>query len=382
VVVISYEIKKLVDELLTTWESELKPRIDGNQRSTAEAKQAIDRVQDRLDQLEVNYQKRSLATGRSIADHSSETKQFISWCRKGVLPAESKVLALRDETLGGVLAPPDYIAEVVKGVVQFSPIRSIATVKPTTRTSVQYPKRTGNFAAVWTAETATRNETTGRLYGLDEIPTHEAYARVIISNWDLEDSVVDLESDIRNAMAEQFGVSEGAAFVSGTGVGKPEGFLTNSDVIASPVLNGGAAFTNADAVIKLPFSVKEQYWPNGRYVLNRQTLRDLRVLKDTAGNYLWQPSADGVHGVSSGLPTTLNGYPYSIATDMPTAASNALTVAFGDFQRSYWIADRIEMAVLRDPFSNASAGAVVFHARKRVGGQVVLPEAINVLKMA
>ncbi len=40
------------------------------------------------------------------------------------------------------------------------------------------------------------------------------------------------------------------------------------------------------------------------------------------------------------------------------------------------------MSLLRDPFTQANAGAVVLHARKRVGGAVVLPEAINVLQMA
>ena len=65
--------------------------------------------------------------------------------------------------------------------------------------------------------------------------------------------------------------------------------------------------------------------------LNRFTLRDIRLLKDTAGNYLWQPAADGVHGLSTGLPATLYGYRCTIAVDFPSAAANALTVAFGDF---------------------------------------------------
>ena len=109
---------------------------------------------------------------------------------------EQKVLAIRDETLGGVLAPPEFIAEIVKGIIQYSPIRQIATTRQTSRTSIQFPKRTGNFAAQWTSEVDTCAETTGRTYGLDEIPTDELYARVLISNWDLEDPVVDLESII------------------------------------------------------------------------------------------------------------------------------------------------------------------------------------------
>jgi HK97 family phage major capsid protein len=271
---------------------------------------------------------------------------------------------------------------LVAGIVQYSPIRGIATVQQTDRVSIQYPKRTGNFAAVWTNEVGIRTETTGRTYGLDEISTYEMYARVLISNWMIDDSVFDLETLLTNDMTTQFAVTEGAALVSGNGVGKPEGFLVNSDVIASPVLNGGASFANADGIVKLAFTPKEQYWPNARFVLNRFTLRDVRLLKDTAGNYLWQPAADGVHGVSTGLPATLYGYPYTIAVDMPTAASNALTVAFGDFSRAYWLVDHVNLALLRDPFTQANVGQVVLHGRRRIGGQVVLPEAIAVLKMA
>lgn len=396
-----HELKALAEDLKRTFESELKPRIEGLDADSAETKQAIDRVQDRLDEIEALGQKAALSSSRGDRERSQESKDFDYFTRTGRVPedsklwssksesptgAESKVLAIRDETLGGVLAPSDFIAEVVKGVVQYSPIRSIATIRPTSRTSIQYPKRTGNFAAAWTAETATRTETTGRTYGLDEIPTHELYARVVVSNWDLEDPVVDLETIISEDMAEQFGKSEGAAFVTGSGVGQPEGILTNTDVStgSNVVLNGGSTITNttADKIIALSFSVKEQYWPNARFLCNRFTLRDIRTLKDTAGNYLWEIEPNGVHGLTTGLPTTLYGFPYTIAVDMPSAASNALTVAFGDFQKGYWIADRLVIQYLRDPYTQAAGGAVVLHARKRVGGQVVLPEAINVLKMA
>ncbi len=67
---------------------------------------------------------------------------------------------------------------------------------------------------------------------------------------------------------------------------------------------------------------------------------------------------------------------------MPDVASDAFPILFGDFKRGYVIVDRIAIAVLRDPFTQASNGAVRFHARKRVGGQVVMAEAIKKQKVA
>ena len=40
------------------------------------------------------------------------------------------------------------------------------------------------------------------------------------------------------------------------------------------------------------------------------------------------------------------------------------------------IVDRVALAGLRDPFTQATTGNVRYIARRRVGGQVVLPEAI------
>jgi HK97 family phage major capsid protein len=54
---------------------------------------------------------------------------------------------------------------------------------------------------------------------------------------------VDLEGEVRDDMAEQFGVAEGTAFVTGNGVGKPLGFQTDSSL--EQVNNGAATFTQA-----------------------------------------------------------------------------------------------------------------------------------------
>ena len=76
------------------------------------------------------------------------------------------------------------------------------------------------------------------------------------------------------------------------------------------------------------------------------------------------------------MVNTILGHPYVEATDMPSVAQNAFPVAFGDFRRAYMIVDRVNLAVLRDPFTQATTGNVRYIARRRVGGQVVQAEAI------
>ena len=170
--------------------------------------------------------------------------------------------------------------------------------------------------------------------------------------------------------AEQFAKAEGTAFVSGDAVGKPEGFLTNSSVAS--VNSGAASALTADGLITLVHSIKAEYGRAGVFVFNRSTLADIRKLKDTAGQYVFQAGMM----LQGGVTNTILGYGYVEATDMPDVAAGAKPVAFGDFRRAYMIVDRVALAVLRDPFTQATTGNVRYVARRRVGGQVILAEAI------
>jgi HK97 family phage major capsid protein len=62
---------------------------------------------------------------------------------------------------------------------------------------------------------------------------------------------------------------------------------------------------------------------------------------------------------------------------MPDVAGSAKPIAFGDFSRAYTVVDRVNLSIMRDPYSQATSGNIRYVARRRVGGQVVLAEAIQ-----
>ena len=360
----------MLDAKLEKIEAKLDSYEDLNQKMTVAEQNATD-VKGQLDKLETVLKRPNSGFDTKSIDESLQT--FDAYCRKGfdaLTDAEKKALTVSNDSTGGYLAPPEYVRELIKTVTEISPIRSIARVRSTGQRSIQVPKRTGTFAAQWVAESGTRSETTGYQVGLEEIPAHEYYALVDISEQDLEDSVFDLEAEMQSEFSTQFAKAEGTAFVSGNAVGKPEGFMTNSDV--SEVNSGNGTALLADGLLTLVHSIKSEYASNATFVLNRSTLSAIRKLKDTAGQYVFQAGMSLV----SGVPNTILGYPYVEATDMPSVAANAFPVAFGDFSKAYMIVDRVALAVLRDPFTQATTGNVRYIARRRVGGQVVLPEAI------
>ena len=351
-------------------------------------KQLAKEYGERLDKIETAVKRAPRATDGEAAEAVAEQKAiFLNFCRKGPemdpalakLGLEQKLLSLGDQTQAGFLAGPEMVNELIKAIVEFSPFRDLARVRSTSRTSIHVPKRTGVFSAAWTAEQGTRTERTGLTYGLEEIPTHELYALTDITEQMLEDSLFNLEAELNLEFTEQFGVAEGIAFLTGTSAGQPEGLLNNTAIAEDNSGNASLiedASGQANGLIDLQHNLKTGYARNASWILNRKTLGAIRKLKDGNNNYIWAA------GAAVGNPATILGDPYTEMPDMPDVAANANPIAYGDWARGYSVVDRIALSVLRDPFTQATSGAIRFIARRRVGGQVVLAEAIRKLKVA
>ena len=219
-----------------------------------------------------------------------------------------------------------------------------------------------------------------------EVPNHELYALVDVSNQDLEDTVFDLDSLLREQFAEQFGVAEGTAFISGDGVSKPTGITVGSGLgtfgSVSTSTAGSPNTIAGDDIIGCVYALKEAYVAGASWLMNRTTVRTIRQLVDGQSQYLWQPAFGD--GIRTGSPSTIMGHPYREATDLPAApgSTDDIIALFGDFRRAYGISDRLSLSVVRDDLTQAASGNVRFLARRRVGGQVLIAEACCKLVVA
>jgi HK97 family phage major capsid protein len=245
---------------------------------------------------------------------------------------------------------------------------------------------TAGPAVGWVGETDARTQTTSPVLDALSFPAMELYAMPAATASLLEDSAVNLDQWIAQEVEQVFAQQEGAAFVSGDGSNKPQGFLSYTTVangswswgnigyIASGAAGAFAGSNPADALIDLVYAVKAGYRQNGNFVMNRRTQAAVRKFKDTTGQYLWQPPA--IAGGKASLMT----FPVIEAEDMPDIAANSLSIAFGDFGRGYLVVDRAGVSVLRDPYT--AKPYVLFYTTKRVGGGVQDFDAIKVMKFA
>jgi HK97 family phage major capsid protein len=407
------ELQTLGTELKAAWEeyktqdAQRLEEVKTLGEASTETKTSLERIDNRLDELDVRMQKARLLGDKDELDRDKpEVKAFekllrqgaraitedeakhITLARKAGTDLEVKTMTIGDDTTGGFLAPVEIVNEIIKGIVLYSPIRDVANVRQTSFNSIKAPKRTATSSAVWVGENDSRTETNNPKFGKEELSTRELSAMADVSRQDLADVSVNLDQLILDDFEEQFGVAEGLAFVSGDGVdGKPEGITTASDqgYLSS---NGIETIVTANSLsivgndlIEIFYALKDGYARNASWLMKRGTVKIVRQLKETStDNYLWQP------GLATVAPPTILDRPYVETVDMvgPTLAAYVagdLPIAFGDFRRGYWIVDRLSVQVLRDPYTQAGNGYLRIWAYKRTGGQVVLPEAIKLLRV-
>ncbi|WP_336813498.1 phage major capsid protein [Bosea sp. MMO-172] len=342
---------------------------------------AFDALAAQVEALKVRADKAEAKANRLPASNDNqsndniERKAFTDFLRTGQISgdgAERKALTVANDAPSYVLAPEETSSEFIRNLVEFSPVRAIADVKSAGSHTVVLPKRLSVTNAKWKGE-AVASEASEPTFGEMEIAIKELNTHVDISNWLLEDAQ-NVESEVRLALAEDFGAKEGAALVNGSAAAEPKGFMTETGIAQS--LNGHATNLSADALISLMYALPGVYRGRGTWAMNGSTLATIRKLKDGQGNYLWQPS------YQAGQPETILGRPVVELIDMPDVAANAFPVIFGDFKAGYRIYDRIELAVRPNPYLLATEGLVRFHARRRVGAGVVRTDVFRKLKMA
>jgi HK97 family phage major capsid protein len=284
---------------------------------------------------------------------------------------------------GGFTAPVDFAKELVKIIIEKSPIRQLATVVETSLKAVPFPRKSAGPTAAWTGEHAASGQTQST-YGNVNVSVASARCYTDITTELLQDSTFNLEQLVLSDLAEEFARLEGQGFITGDGSNKPSGILDVTNNGITPVLTAAVATLTADDMIGALYGLKMDYIANATWVFNRATMAKVRQLKLNS-QYIWNPFVGGQpNNIVGGLPGTILDRPYVIAPDMPNQGTTGnLFMAVGDFRNGYRVVVKPaaqSVSVLRDDFTQAVNGSVRFHGYYRVGGAVVNPEAIVILK--
>lgn len=281
-------------------------------------------------------------------------------------------LQVGTDTEGGYLVPDEFEKKLISALEEENIFRPLATKIQTSSGDRKIPVITQKGEAVWMEEEEAYT-LSDDAFGQISLSAYKVGTAIKISEELLNDSVFDLPSYIAKEFARRIGAKEEEAFLIGDGKGKPTGIFANAGGAENGATSTGAAIS-FDDMIELFYSLKSPYRKKAVWILNEQTVKALRKIKDNTGNYIWQPA------VSNGLPDTILNRPYITSVYAPAAAAGAKAIAFGDLSY-YWIADRQGRSLKRLNELFAMNGQVGFLASQRVDGKLILPEAVKTLSM-
>lgn len=288
-------------------------------------------------------------------------------------PQMVKDLTAGSDADGGYTVVPSMSSQIITQVREIDAIRALAGVETISTSSIKYLVDFDQAGFGWEGETVAGSKTTTPQLNKKEIFVHTIYAKPYASLNLLEDSSINIEQWLANHVARRFARGEGAAFVEGTGVAQPRGFLTYDSVTTAgtpeygkveQINMGNASALTYTGFVAVKYGLVEEYMNRATWVMNRSTVAAALQLVSASDELpLWQPN------ITAGQPSMLLGLPVSMSTTMPAVAANTLSVCLADWQEFYKIVDRMGISIIRDNLTQKPF--VEFYTRKRVGGDVL-----------
>ena len=266
---------------------------------------------------------------------------------------------------GGYLVPEEYDKRIIDALMEDNIMRGLGTIITTSgqhKINIAATKP----AAAWIEEGEALQFSDAK-FAQPLLDAHKLHVAIKITEELLYDNAFNLENYIITEFGKAMANAEEDAFLNGDGTGKPLGLFaeTGGATIASTL----TAAIKSDDMLELIYALKRPYRKNAKFILNDQTLLAIRKLKDNNGAYMWQPS------YQAGEPDKILGYDVFTSAYAPANA-----ISFGDYSY-YNIGDRgvRSMQELRELY--AGNGMIGYVVKERVDGKLILPEAVQILKL-
>lgn len=311
--------------------------------------------------------------GNSATDKPVKTGRASDEYKNGMLQAlrtnfrqVSNILQEGVDADGGYLVPEEYDSRLIDVLTEENIMRSLGHTITTTgehKINIAATKP----AAAWIEEGGAL-QFSDATFSQILLDAHKLHVAIKVTEELLYDNAFGLENYIIDQFGKALANAEEDAFLNGDGSGKPTGLFaaTGGGTVAGTL----SAAIKSDDMLDLVYALKRPYRKNASFIMNDKTLAQLRKLKDNNGAYIWQPS------YQSSEPDKVLGYAVHTSAYAPENA-----IAFGDYSY-YNIGDRGTRSFKQLTELFAGNGMIGYVAKERVDGKLILPEAVQILKLS
>ena len=233
---------------------------------------------------------------------------------------------------GGFLVPNEFENQLIQKLQEANVLRTISHVIQTNSGEHKIPVVASEGTAAWLEEEAAYTESNTQ-FSQVSLSAHKLGTLIKVSEELLNDSAFDLMSYLSDEFGRRLGNAEEQAFLTGTGTGQPTGILTDTNGASAGSTAAKADTLTFDDLIELFYSLRAPYRQNAVFLMNDDTVKTIRKMKDNNGQYIWQPS------VQAGQPDRILNCSVYTSPFMPSVDASNKPVILGDFNYD-WISDR------------------------------------------
>jgi HK97 family phage major capsid protein len=280
--------------------------------------------------------------------------------------------------------PTSFVGQIYRYLIDTSTIRQANPTVFSTSSgeNLVVPRATAYGTALWTAEGGTLTAADPTVSSVT-LGAKKLGVIIQVSHELLQDEGFDVVGFVASQAGMLIGIAVDTAYVSGTGTTQPIGFITAATAGYSCSATTGSTTgfpttgpaVGADVLIELYHSVIPQYRPRATWLAHDATVKAVRKLKDTTGQYIWQPA------LVAGQPDTPLGRPIYPDPNVPQFGATKQVVAFGDF-KGYFIRDVTPLRFERSDEFAFGTDLVSFRCLYRTDGVLADTSAVKTLVTA
>lgn len=347
-----------METLLGKVKEETRAFSDDEQKQYETLKNEIRSLDKTVEALEEarNFEKKEPAKQQEgEKQEDAEIRAFADYIRHGKNALEQRAATPQNFTTGdnGAIIPQTIAKTIIKKVHDICPIFAMADVyhvKGKLRIPVYGARAdsksndhdiTVGYATEFTELTAdagafTSVELDGYLIG----------ALTLVGKTLINSSDIDLVNFVTSYMAEKIALFIEKELLVGTGSSACSGAITTTNTLNA----GSTTAITADNLITLKNKVKQAFQAKACWIMHPDTYTAVLKLKDSQNRYLLQ------NDITNDFGNNLLGKPVYLSDNMPTIASAAKAVLFGDFSGlKVNLHEDIEINVLLEHYSNQHA---------------------------
>lgn len=331
------------------------------------------------------------APGAALDKEFGSAGEFIhaAWHLNNNAELQSKMASLRNAYSsvvpadGGFLVPETLRSQLLQIALEMAVVRSRATVVPMESARVPFPMIDsttnvgsvyGGMVAYWGEESAALTDASPK-FGRAVLDAKKLTGLSVVPNELLQDSLISFAALVETLWPQALAFFEDNAFMSGTGVGEPLGFLGSGNAAGVAVAkeSGQAADTIVvENVIKMYSRMLPSSLSRGVWICSPEAIPELFTMALSVGTGGGPVMLTNVAGPA---PMTIFGRPL-IVTEKAGRLGDRSDLAFVDLSY-YLVGDRQTMTASSSTDWKFGNDQTAFRIIQRVDGRPWLQSAIT-----